>query len=415
MNLQELYIDLLTPDEEEAVRILQELIIAKTVEARKRIIKILAKYITVSYYLGAERAVKQHNLPILPTSIGVQGLDTVINELLPVLEETIGYLAKDLTDIIEKGIQNNLTYWQIKEQLRQKLETDFGKRIPFRRKGMLRERVEVSPSGELKLVQKKIKRNITISTDAYANMLSRTATKKAYALGHIESYKTAGLAKWRYLSVADERTRPRHLALHGKIFTVGSEEEQLALKVMGEPNCRCRPIAFFDNEFDTPKEVYELEKKEWATKALDEMYLDSGARYVASIPFGETRSKERMISDLTEIFRRNKKSKMLLGIAKIEMQDQIIKTFDTLYQNFTHNGVKHTVRHAAKEKFKISEVLEVKKTGKFIGNLQETKVYWGVSEQQAPIALYIGSDVRIRTAYRCPENCLKELQRRIKK
>ena len=132
--------------------------------------------------------------------------------------------------------------------------------------------MKVSPSGKLRLVRKKIKRNITISTEKYADMLARTATKKAYTLGHIEAYKAGNIRKWRYTAVADERTRPHHLALHGKVFEVGSQEEQLALKVMGEPNCRCRPIPFFDDpKYDTPDYVYEQEKKEWATKALDEI------------------------------------------------------------------------------------------------------------------------------------------------
>ena len=414
MSSQRFLVDLLSPEEEEAIRVLQELIIAKTNEAKKRAVQVLAKYITVSYYLGAEKAISQLELPIQPTSIGVQGLDAVINELSPVLEETFGFLAKDLTDVIEQGIKNNMSYQQIKQQ-QEKLRT-FGNRIPFQRAGQYREIVEVSPTGRLRLVRKKIKRNITISTEKYADMLARTAAKKAYALGHIEGYKAGGIRKWRYTAVADERTRPHHLALHGKVFVVGSKEEQLALRVMGEPNCRCRPIPFFDDpRYDTPAEVYEREKQEWATKALDEIYLDAGARYVASIPFGETRSKERMISDLAEKFRRNKRSKMLLGIARIKSQEQVIKTFDTLYRNFTHNGVKHAVRHASREKFKISEVLEVKRSGKYIGKLGETEVYWGVSETGTPLALYVGNDGRVRTAYKCPERCLKDLLRRVKK
>ena len=213
----------------------------------------------------------QPDQQIQPTSIGVQGLDSVINELAPVLEDTFGFLAKELTDVTGEGIRNNLSYWQIKEQLQEKLKT-FGDRITFQRAGKYREVVKVSPSGKLRLVRKKIKRNITISTEKYADMLARTATKKAYALGHIEAYKAGNIRKWRYTAVADERTRPHHLALHGKVFEVGSHDEQLALKVMGEPNCRCRPVPFFDDpKYDTPDYVYEQEKKEWATKALDEI------------------------------------------------------------------------------------------------------------------------------------------------
>ncbi len=107
-----------------------------------------------------------------------------------------------------------------------------------------------------------------ISTEKYADMLARTSVKKAYALGRIEGYKAGGVRKWRWSPVADEIIRPHHLAIHGRVFEVGSQEEQLALKVMGEPNCRCRPIPFFDDpHFHTPHEVYEQEKQEWATKS----------------------------------------------------------------------------------------------------------------------------------------------------
>lgn len=263
--------NLMTPSEEEAVKALQELIELKTVEARKRVIEILSKHITISYYLGAERAIDDLDLPIKPTSIGVQGLDSVINELSPILEETFGYMAEDLTSVIEEGVKNNLSYQEIKLGLQDKLKV-FGERIPFKNAGKTREYVKVSPDGKLRLAQKKVTRNISIKTENYANLLARTSIKKAYALGHVESYKAAGLSKWRYSSVADERTRPRHLALHGNVYEVGSEEEQLALMVMGEANCRCRPIAFFnDPQIDRPQEEYIQEKREWAQKALDEI------------------------------------------------------------------------------------------------------------------------------------------------
>ncbi|RLI75775.1 hypothetical protein DRP05_14135 [Archaeoglobales archaeon] len=41
-SASEITIDLLTPEEEEAVRVLQELILAKTAEARKRAVQVLA-------------------------------------------------------------------------------------------------------------------------------------------------------------------------------------------------------------------------------------------------------------------------------------------------------------------------------------------------------------------------------------
>jgi len=426
MNSQgPLVIDLLTPSEEEALRLLQELITAKTAETRKRVAQLLARHITVGYYLGAERAIDQLKLPIQPTSISVKGLDAVINELAPILEESFGFLAKDLTDVIEKGIRNNLSYWQIKEQLQEKLKT-FGKRIPFQRAGKYREIVEVSPTGKMRLIRKKIKRNITISTEKYADMLARTATKKAYALGHIEGYKAGGIRKWRYTAVADERTRPHHLALHGKAFEVGSHEEQLALKVMGEPNCRCRPIPFFDNpKYDTPEEVYEQQKQEWARQTYEEWKINKNIAFIAKV---NPQSREELLnlaSNLESRFR-NKNYRILghiLGMKAQQMAEDVVKTLDknffyskkqgefTFIHIYRDHILKDISKKTGKRPFTLNEVLRAKGEGKLFKYRGDIVTVWETPDNRILQVVLRKKDLRVITAYRISRRKLNKILR----
>jgi SPP1 gp7 family putative phage head morphogenesis protein len=263
-------LDFATPDEE-AIRVLEKLILADIAESRRRAVEILSRQLTIGFYLGADRGLKETRAEIRYPEVNTRALDKLVaREVSPALEETYKFIAKELTDEINEGIRRGLTYDEIRGNLARKLETTFGREIRFERMGQTREVVEVRPDGKLRLVKKKITRPYTAKIEDYVDMLARTNIKKAYALGHIEGYKASGLNKWRYLSARDERTRPRHLALHGRVFVVGSADEALALQVMGEPNCRCRPSAFFDDpELDMPHEDFEEQRKEWARKWLD--------------------------------------------------------------------------------------------------------------------------------------------------
>jgi SPP1 gp7 family putative phage head morphogenesis protein len=231
----------------------------------------------------------------------------------------------------------------------------------------------------MRLAQKEITRNVTISTDAYADMLSRTATKKAYAIGHIEGYKHAGMTKWRYSSVADERTRPTHLALHGKILVIGSQEEALALKVLGEPNCRCRPVPFFDDEeMDTPKEAFDTERERWSKQAYEEWKIDKNIGFLAD---ANPQSKadlqnlkpgleKRMSSNDYKILGHN------IGMKPADMADDVIKTLD---ENFFYSKrqEQYTFRHVhkdhgVKEEFTLNDVLKLRNNGKKPGEYKDS-------------------------------------------
>ncbi|MDD4255339.1 MAG: phage minor head protein [Methanofollis sp.] len=234
--------------------------------AKQSVVEVLAQYITVAYDLGGQAAGAEVGVT---TPIALDGLDAVIDKLGPVLDETFGNLSGDLTGVIERGIMDGRTFQEVRAQLVEKLDAGWGQSVTFTRQGQTRRYVGVNPDGSLEWRIKTISRNVTMDAETYANTLARTNIKAAWAEGHRQRYKESGRKGWVYLSVADERTRPTHLALHGKVFIFGTEEEAMALEVMKEPNCRCRMKAWFDDsDLDRSDDAYARERKTRAEHLL---------------------------------------------------------------------------------------------------------------------------------------------------
>ena len=260
----------MTPEERRQLKAAKTLIESKVAAAKDKTATALAKQITVSYFLGVDAGAKTVNKNLAASNVGIKGLDKVINDFSPRLDDAFGYLATDLTDVITDGITENQSFEEISGNLQEKMKT-WGDEIPFENAGKTIDVVQVNPDGTMETIKHTITRNVTLPIDTYADTLSRTATKEAYAAGHIQSYKDAGLDKWQYSSVADERTRERHIALHGGVFKIGSAQSDMAFSVMSEYNCRCRPVPFFDDpDIDTPPDEIAKEKEDWAKTAIDE-------------------------------------------------------------------------------------------------------------------------------------------------
>lgn len=274
---------MVTPLEEQELKILNVLILDKTRESQTRAVGILSRHITNCFNVGVDDALKQTGNEGKVLRIDRGGLETLIAEdVAPALNDAYGFMAQELTDIINSGIANNQTFAQISASLTEKLSTTFGEEIRFDRVGQIKKEVEVLPSGKLRLAERTITRPHTSKVGNYAEVLSRTNVKDAYAKGHVAGYQAAGLEMWRYISAGDERTRPRHLALHGEVYEIGSEQEELALRVMAEALCRCRPVAFFnDPKLDTPKETFTQQKQERAERWMDEKANNTVGREIA--------------------------------------------------------------------------------------------------------------------------------------
>ncbi|MCZ9312481.1 MAG: phage minor head protein [Methanocorpusculum sp.] len=256
--------------DEEVLRQLQAYIEGRVTERKEEFVRRLAAQMAAAFAAGYVFAGKQLLDPSQSMVLGTEQLEPVIAELGPVLDETFAALSGELTGIIEQGIRTGSSYEQVIAQLKTKIQTDWGDRISFHRRGQTRRYVAVQPDGSLKWATKTITKNVTMPVDAYAMVLARTNMKRAYARGHLSRYAQAGCPGWVYQAVHDEVTRPHHLALHGKVIRYGSREEELALQVMGEPNCRCRPRPWFDDpSYDIAPEKLQEEKREMATQRME--------------------------------------------------------------------------------------------------------------------------------------------------
>ena len=227
--------------DDDLLRQLQAYIEGRVTERKEEFVRQFAEQMAAVFAAGYVFAGKQLPDPSQSFVLGTEQLEPVIAELGPVLDETFSALSAELTGIVEQGIREGSSYEQVIGQLKTKIESGWGDRISFHRSGQTRRYVAVQPDGSLKWATKTITKNVTMPVDAYALVLARTNMKRAYARGHLSRYAQAGCPGWVYQAVHDEVTRPHHLALHGKVIRSGSREEELALEVMGEPNCRCRP------------------------------------------------------------------------------------------------------------------------------------------------------------------------------
>jgi len=266
-------VDLLSSLEEQILQDLINYITQRTNRAKSNLIDTLSKLISTAYFIGGDRAAKE--IGGYQSPLGMGGLDPVIEKLGTTLDTMFGSMSSELTDIIKGGIRDGRSNDHVRKALAEKITSGWGKSIKFDSTGTVRKSVKVAPDGSLSWEEKTITQSITLPTEVYADTLARTSLKQAYAGGHFAQYEQAGYPGWIYISVADERTRPTHLALHGRVFLFGTEEEQMARKVMAEYNCRCRPKVYFgDPKLDRPDEEYRAERRKWARQALDESEVD---------------------------------------------------------------------------------------------------------------------------------------------
>lgn len=258
----------MTSIDDEILKALAEYIQNRTMQTKENLVSILSQYISASFYLGGDRAGKEVGST---GSLGFKGLNPLIEKLGSHLDQTFGALGSELTNIIQDGLKNGWSNDHVQKALAEKIQAGWGKTITFDNTGQVRKVVKVSPDGTLSWTNQTITHKVTLPTNVYAETLARTSMKQAYAAGHFARYQEAGYPGWVYISVADERTRPHHLALHGRTFLFGTPEEEMAREVMSEYNCRCRPKAYYgDPELDRPDEEYREERRKWARQALDE-------------------------------------------------------------------------------------------------------------------------------------------------
>ena len=211
--------------------------------------------------------------------------------------------------------------------------------------------------------------------DAYALVLARTNMKRAYARGHLSRYAQAGCPGWVYQAVHDEVTRPHHLALHGKVIRSGSREEELALEVMGEPNCRCRPRPWFDDPaYDIAPEKLQEEKREMATQRMEQDLADRAAVYdpiLAAHPQNEA-ELQKLSRSVGAVIRQNADLMFMARVSGTTANAAGRKVTGMLAENFYvrksdgEYSFIHAARHMQSDRFRFPDVLKAVNSGDIV-------------------------------------------------
>ncbi|MDD1695110.1 MAG: minor capsid protein [Methanoregula sp.] len=414
-------VSLASTREEAVLKALIEYINQRTDEAKQNLSKVLSQLITTSYLIGGDKAAREigHRGPL-----GLQGLDPIVEKLGTHLDSTFGNLSGELTGIIRGGMQNGWSYDHVQQALADKIKAGWGKTITFNSVGQIRNSIQVNPDGTMKRIKTTIERPVTLTADTYAETLARTQMKQAYVAGHWTRYQDAGCPGWTYISVADERTRPRHLALHGRVFLYGTPEESMAREVMSEYRCRCRPKAYFgDPKLDTPDEEYAAERKDWSTQTFNEWKIDKNMPLFLDKNPQNVTGLHDLAPDLADRMTGNDWQILAYQMGQKSTNEMVKDTLKTLDKNFfpskklgEYTFVHIQRKHASIEDFGISDVLNVRKTGERVGKTGSDLHILGDLPDGRKMHVVISEEKRkIVTAHITNTHYIKKLLGRVEK
>lgn len=93
---------------------------------------------------------------------------------------------------------------------------------------------------------------ISPASPAYLETVIRTNVASAYGHGRYEALQDPSVQAARpfvrYVTAADDAVRPNHLALHGKVFRIGSDEASHYAPPLGF-RCRCAMTSLSERQF----------------------------------------------------------------------------------------------------------------------------------------------------------------------
>lgn len=122
---------------------------------------------------------------------------------------------------------------------RQPITLAIGSQIDAFRKHLIDAHAE---GDTLRQFKKRIAGTIT-STAAAVERNFRTSSKRAYLDGVQKITNTGRFPYVKYVATEDNRTRPDHRAMDGKILRVGTPEHARAVEMQKSYNCRCALVA----------------------------------------------------------------------------------------------------------------------------------------------------------------------------
>ncbi len=207
--------------------------------------KVLAQHLAILFMYGYKKSGATKPL----TNLQLQQIKAVSTEQMGYLAEYNQTLGEQLKAEVKKQLKDGAGYTDLKETMKPYIKEVFGEngKVTIDRTGEVKKLIELGSDGKLREVEHTITKPFTSSTQAYADMLSRTAAHTAMETGRTAGYEARGIKFWKFIGSDDERTRETHRALLDEIFEYGTEQSDFALRVLDEPNCRHRQLSIRGN------------------------------------------------------------------------------------------------------------------------------------------------------------------------
>lgn len=202
----------------------------------------------------------------------ISAIDSLTAKQFGYLGEFNTAVGEQINDKAKNILSSGGGYEEIKKTLVPYVEDVFSgkEQVIIDNVGKMRTELRLDKYGKLYKTEKEITRKYVTTTNAYADMLSRTAAHSAWEMGRASQYQKSGIDAWIFEGPSDERARPWHVALIGTRFVYGTEQSNYALELLQEPNCRHRQVPSLGDGLDSPQSVYDRIKEKAGVKWSDE-------------------------------------------------------------------------------------------------------------------------------------------------
>jgi hypothetical protein len=183
-------------------------------------------------------------------------------EIAALIALYLGY-SKGFNKIAEKQISTTVsemvTAGKTQDEIRAFVGSVFSgkEKIVIDNIGKIRKEIRVDKNLHITQVEKVVKQKYYSSLNNYADLLGDQAAHDAYESGRKTANISEGYSDWIFTGPADERARPHHVALIGETFTYNTDQSAYAESCLSEPRCRHRAMAFYGDDRDTKKEVWD--------------------------------------------------------------------------------------------------------------------------------------------------------------
>ncbi len=330
--------------------------------------KIIDRYTWLFWQRGAEFASRQ---------LKRFGIQIVIPPVFSILDESVIDQLKNMQLELIKGLSD-----ETKKALAFQL-----------REGLLR--------GEsVKELTKRVQK-VTDDAKWKAERIARTEATRVFNQAAIDRYQKVGVKKYKILEAGDERTCRTCMLYHNRIFRF---DNQASPKPPFHPNCRGTVIPVIVEDINVKKSIREESK---------EIAFEKATKIIGRIEPGKFVPDEENTLKLTSLLKKDARFRELFSDKVDEVAEKLAKETITIFKrNFTHHAIIQAYERGKKEGYSLVDVLNVKKRGKIVEDLEKEVHKAGKSRG---IYLYIvesKKDDRVITHWKISENKYRKLVKR---